>query len=297
MTRIVCIGECMVEMAPTGADGTYRMGFAGDTMNTAWYLRRQMPGGAVDYLTAVGTDAVSDAMVAFLGAAGIGTAQVQRRADRTVGLYLIQLAGAERSFAYWRGQSAARTLAEDAAALDDALTGADIAYLSGITLAILPEADRVTLLSALARLRRGGGRVVFDPNLRPALWSSPDEMTRAVTEAAEVADIVLPSFEDEAQWFGDASPEATALRYGGAGLVVVKNGPGEIVTRQDDTITAHPAVKASRIVDTTAAGDSFNAGFLAAHLAGSPLSEAIRAGADLAARVIGHRGALMPPGS
>lgn len=294
MSRVISIGECMVELAPTG-EGTFRMGFAGDTMNTAWYLRRRLPGSwTVDYLSAVGTDGVSDRMVAFLADAGIGTGHVARRDDRTVGLYLIELADGERSFAYWRGESAARTLARDEPALATALDGAGLAYLSGITLAILPEADRARLLAALAAFRAAGGTVAFDPNLRPRLWPSGDAMCAAVMRAAVVADIVLPSFEDEARWFGDADPAATLARYGDAGTVVVKDGAGPVLWRAGAATGCHATRPVADVVDTTAAGDSFNAGYLAALLTGTDMEVAVAAGADLAARVIGGRGALVP---
>lgn len=296
MTRIVSIGECMVEFAPSGTDGTFRMGFAGDTMNTAWYLRRCLPRSAeVDFLTAVGRDPVSDQMIGFLDRAGIGVAHIARRSDRTVGLYVIQLENGERSFSYWRGESAARGLAGPDADLAGALAGAGMAYFSGITLAILPPPDRTRLLDSLRAFRAGGGTVAFDPNLRPRLWDTPAEMTDAVMQAAAVSDIVLPSFEDEAAWFTDTAPEDTARRYAdrGAGLVVVKNGPGAILARDDGTMTRHDPTPVARIVDTTAAGDSFNAGLLAGRLEGLPLSGSIRAAADLAARVVQSRGALI----
>ena len=297
MTRIVAIGECMVEMAPAGADGTYRMGFAGDTMNTAWYLRHLLGANhAVDYMTAVGTDAMSDSMLAFLADAGLGTTHVVRRPAATVGLYLIRLAEGERSFSYWRGQSAARTLARDRADLDHALRGADIAYVSGITLAILPPEGRDTLCAALRDHRAAGGQVVFDPNLRPGLWACSGLMCDAVMMVAALSDVVLPSHEDEATWFGDADPAATARRYGAAGVacVVVKNGPGPMLTLEGGTLATHAPVPVETVVDTTAAGDSFNAGFLAARIDGADLETAVAAAAALAARVIGARGALVP---
>ncbi|MCE6967363.1 sugar kinase [Cereibacter sphaeroides] len=296
MTRFVAIGECMVEMSPTDQPGHFRMGFAGDTMNTAWYLRRLLPEtDSVDYMSAVGTDAISASMTDFLADAGIGTSCIARRTDRTVGLYMIQLQDGERSFSYWRGQSAARTLAQDAEALHRALSAADVAYFSGITMAILPPEDRSRLLAALSAFRTAGGEVVFDPNLRPRLWGSPDEMIAAISRAAAVSDTVLPSWEDEAAWFGDADLLATARRYADSGVrtVVVKNGPAPMLLWDKGETSHHLPAAVTAAVDTTAAGDSFNAGFLAGRAKGATLAQAIRAGAELAAKVIQSRGALV----
>jgi 2-dehydro-3-deoxygluconokinase len=212
-----------------------------------------------------------------------------------VGLYLIELRNGERSFAYWRGQSAARRLAEDHARLRDALSNASLAYLSGITLAILPPPDRARLLAALADYRAQGGRVAFDPNLRLRLWPSPAAMTAAVTEAARLADIALPSFEDDAAAFGDADLEGTARRYADLGVteVIVKNGAGRMAALLDGAWSTHDPTPAPEVVDTTAAGDSFNAGYLAARLTGGTVAEALSAGSTLAARVVGGRGALV----
>jgi 2-dehydro-3-deoxygluconokinase len=301
--RFLAIGEAMVEMAPDG-DGRYAMGFAGDAFNTAWYARRALPADwRVGFLSAVGTDALSDRMLAFMEAGGVETRWVRRVPDRTVGLYLIELDAGERRFAYWRSASAARTLAADPAWLDAALATARIAYLSGITLAILPEADRARLLSALAAARAAGCVVAFDPNIRPALWADPAETRAALAAAARVADVALPGFEEEAGLCGDADPAATAARWraAGAGLVVVKNGAGPVVAADAGAVIRRAVAPAATVVDTTAAGDSFNAAFLAAWAAGRPVAEAIDAGAALAAQVVGRRGALVergaPPGA
>ena len=296
MTRIVAIGECMVEMAPVATEGQFCLGYAGDTLNTAWYLRRLLGAGdRVDYFTAVGNDAISEKMAGFLQHAGIGTEHILRRDDKSVGLYMIQLQDGERSFCYWRSDSAARTLAADPVPLQAALDGADLAYFSGITLAILPPADRSRFLTVLRQFRSGGGIVVFDPNLRPKLWASPDEMTQAVMQAAAVSDIALPSYDDEAHWFGDGSPEATLQRYAAAqvGCCIVKNGSGHIHAGDGGQCMICDPVQDVTLVDTTAAGDSFNAGFIAARLQGADLRDAVQAGASLAARVIAKLGALV----
>lgn len=285
----------MVELAPQEG-GLYAMGFAGDTFNTAWYARRTLPPGwQVAYFTAVGTDDVSDRMLGFMRDAGVETGHIARRPDRTVGLYMISLKGAERSFSYWRSVSAARTLADDEARLAAALDGVKLAYVSGITLGILDPGGRARLLLALGKARAAGTRVAFDPNLRPRLWPSDAAMCAAIMAAAEVSDIVLPSYEDEARYFGDTSAEATAGRYlaAGAGMIVVKDGPGEVLLAREGHRLRHRPDPVHQVVDTTAAGDSFNAGFLAACLTGADEATALRKGSQLAARVIAARGALV----
>ena len=296
MTRIVAIGECMVEMAPVAAMDQFRLGYAGDTLNTAWYLRSLLKSDdQIDYFTAVGTDALSDQMVCFLQTAGIGIRGILRRDDKSVGLYMIQLRDGERSFCYWRGDSAARTLAADPRSLQAALDGADLAYFSGISLAILPPTDRNRLLTVLSGFRNAGGVVAFDPNLRLKLWKSPVEMTQAVMQAAAVSDIVLPSYDDEAQWFGDESLEATADRYAAAkvGCRIIKNGSGRILACDTGQRLSCDPISDVTPVDSTAAGDSFNAGFIAARLQGADLREAVHAGSSLAAQVIINFGALV----
>lgn len=291
--RVLAIGEAMVELSEAEAPGLMRMGFAGDTLNTAWYLARLRRDWRVDYLTCVGTDPISDRLTAFLEAAGIGTRHVTRHPVRTVGLYMIATEAGERHFTYWRDRSAARTLADDPARLDAALAGTDIAYLSGITLAVVGAEGRATLADALGRARAAGTRVAFDPNLRPALWPDADTMRAAVMEAAAYTDIALPSHEDEAAWFGDVDPGATVDRYTAAGVatVVVKDGPREVVWRQDGSTGAKQIRPARNVQDTTAAGDSFNGGLLA-HL-DEGIEAAIAAGADLATGVVAGRGALV----
>lgn len=296
MTKsFLAIGECMVELAPQEG-GLYAVGFAGDTFNTAWYARRTFAKDwKIGYLTGVGTDDVSDRMVRFMEEAGIETDQIQRRKDRTVGLYMISLKDGERSFSYWRSVSAARMLGQDPGLLDAALDGVELAYFSGITLAILDGAGRDTLLQALDRAKSKGTCIAFDPNLRPRLWASDSEMCAAITQAAGVADIVLPSFDDEARFFGDIDPEGTAQRYlrAGAGGVVVKDGPGAVLFARGQERSMYQPQAVQSVVDTTAAGDSFNAGFLAEWMASGRAEMAMAAGAQLAGQVIGARGALV----
>ncbi|WP_375550675.1 sugar kinase [Rhodophyticola porphyridii] len=293
--RILSIGECMVELAAS-APGTYRQGFAGDTFNTAWHMRRVLPASwEVAYLTCIGTDPMSDRMLAFMAESGIATDAVTRLPRATPGLYMIDTdASGERSFTYWRSASAARHLADDPDQLARATDGADLIYVSGITLAILSPQARDTLLTILAQVKATGRDVAFDSNLRPGLWETPRIMRETLMAAAGAATIALPTWPDEAALCDDANEEAVIARYRGAGVaeVVVKSGPGPArIVSDRGTWQVAPAGRVAP-VDTTGAGDSFNAAYLAARLTGAPEPEAARAAHALAGKVIGERGAL-----
>lgn len=294
--RVLAIGECMAEMAPTDTGGDFRLGFAGDTFNTAWYLARCAPDAQVSYLTAVGDDTISRQMKALMRDSGIDDRFVQIAPNKTVGLYLISLDQGERSFSYWRGQSAAKSLANDVSVLDAAMAASDLIYFSGITLAILSLDRRAALIDALRKARVAGKTIAFDPNLRPQLWLSDAEMTDAIMEGATVSDLVLPSFEDEADWFKDANPKATADRYltAGAMTVIVKNGANPVLYAEGGTYAEIAVTPVDTLVDTTAAGDSFNAGVFARHAAGDTIANGIAYACAMSRAVVQHRGALVP---
>ncbi|MDU8927046.1 sugar kinase [Alisedimentitalea sp. MJ-SS2] len=294
--RLLCIGECMVELSPAG-DDKFRMGFAGDTFNTAWYVKQLLgQNWRIGYASCVGTDAVSERMLAFMREAGIDTDHVRQLRDRTAGLYMIQLENGERSFSYWRGQSAARMLADESDWLDRAFSGADVLFYSGITMAILDDPARERLSAALARARARGALTVFDSNMRTQLWNGPDAMRAGIMQGAAQADVVLPSFDDEQDAFADTTLGAVARRYreAGAKLVVIKNGAGKIlVSRHDGEDFSFAPDPVRDVLDSTAAGDSFNAGFLSAYLQGADVREAVARGAEVAAKVVRAPGALV----
>ncbi|WP_179381105.1 sugar kinase [Jannaschia marina] len=293
--RLTGVGECMVELSQAPG-GLYRQGYAGDVVNTLWYARKALPDDwQVRFHTGLGIDLASRGMEEFLNAAGIETDTVLRVPARRPGLYMIHLDGAERSFSYWRDTSAARRLASDEAQLAAGLADSDVIYFSGITLGILDAEDAERLLAALDGRRRMGATVAFDPNIRPALWSDSATMRARLTRGADVADLILPSFDDETAHFGDANPEATARRYATREdqTVVVKNGAHDVLIWDGGAgrIVETPSV--ADPVDTTGAGDSFAGGFLAAHVTGFDVEAAVRAGQATAAHVIRHHGALV----
>ncbi|SER41327.1 2-keto-3-deoxygluconate kinase [Faunimonas pinastri] len=296
------IGECMIELSGAGKSGgagggddLWRMGVAGDTLNTTWYARAVLPPEhGTAYVTALGQDDFSGRLRGTIEKAGIAADRIRTVPDRRPGLYAITLDGAERHFTYWRGESAAKLLADDPDWLRQALAGVDTLYFSGITLAILSERGRDTLLSLLRRRREEGARVAFDPNYRPSLWTGVDTARAVITEAYGVCSMVSPTFDDEQKLFGDARIEETAERIArtGAEEIVVKNGPDPCLLVSGGVSQHIAAEKPERIVDTTGAGDSFAGAYLAARIMGREPAEAARVGHRTAARVIGAYGAL-----
>ena len=289
MTRVACIGECMVELREQ-PDGQLRRGFGGDTLNTAVYLARL--GVAVDYVTALGDDAWSDEMLARWQEEGIGTGLVRRLPGRLPGLYIIQTDPlGERRFLYWRDSAAARHLFDH---LDPAeLAGFDMLYLSGITLSIYGEAMREVLFGALANARSRGSRVAFDTNFRPRGWPDRAAARTSYARMYALADIVLASAEDLELLYGETG-EAELLRHAADKEIVLKLDRPACRVLHGGAEVQVQAGPVRQVIDTTAAGDSFAAAYLAARLRGAPPEAAARAGHDLAGIVVGHPGAIAP---
>ncbi|GAA0652598.1 PfkB family carbohydrate kinase [Brevundimonas lenta] len=293
--KIVSFGECMLELSRS-ADGEAKLRFGGDTFNTALYLARL--GVKVRYATALGADVWSQEMKAAWAEEGVDLDLVLTDPHRLPGLYAIRTGAAgERTFSYWRETSAARNFfrlpgSEQALA---AMAEADLLYVSGISLSLFDDADRAQLQAVARTVRDRGGDVAFDPNYRPRNWASADEARRVIADFAPLVTVALPTFEDEAALHGDATPEATAERWRshGAREVVVKLGPDGALLA-DDSGLHHIATAPVDPVDTTGAGDSFNAGYLHARLSRQDAPSAVRAGHALARRVIRYPGAIIP---
>ena len=292
MARIVLIGEAMLELSRKGGSG-WNVGYGGDTVNTAVHLARA--GHDVAYLTAMGTDPVSDDLVGeeWRGE-GLDTSLVLRHPSRSAGLYAIATdAAGERSFTYWRDSSAARemfALPGIEAALA-AAEQADLIAYSLITLAILPAEAREHLFALCRRIRARGGKVAFDGNYRPRLWASAEEACAARDAAVACADIGLPTLEDEALLSGEADADAVACHWIGLGCdeTVVKLGSSGC-RLPDGSILPPPEVLIP--VDTSGAGDAFNGGYLAARMNGASVDDASRAGHALAAWCVMRGGAI-----
>ena len=298
--KIAVIGECMIELSQKGAEVS--RGFGGDTLNTSVYIARQVAPEAltVNYVTALGTDSFSQQMLEAWQSEHIDTSLIQRMENRLPGLYYIETDDTgERTFYYWRNEAAAKFWleSEDAAAICEALSTFDYLYLSGISLAILSPTSREKLLSLLRECRANGGKVIFDNNYRPRLWASREETQQVYQEMLACTDIAFLTLDDEDALWGAKPVEDVIARTQAAGVseVVIKRGAEScLVAITGEAVVEVPAVKLAKekVIDTTAAGDSFSAGYLAVRLTGGTPEAAAQRGHLTASTVIQYRGRL-----
>ncbi|HNV58395.1 MAG TPA: sugar kinase [Rhodoferax sp.] len=298
--KIALIGECMLELHGT-AFGAMQQSYGGDTFNTAVYLARC--GGeslAVHYATALGDDSLSQELLRRWALDGLELGLVRTIAGRLPGLYQIEVdAHGERRFSFWRDFSAAKAYFDiPRTPLEERANEWDAFYFSGISLAILPVEGRKRLFALTQALRARGASVVFDNNYRPRLWPDAEVARENFLQAFAAATIALVTADDHQALFGLPSLEA-AIEDAQAlpsPEIVIKRGANPTLVRGADRaewqLVSTETVKT--VVDTTAAGDSFAAGYLSRRLRGASIVDAARFGNRLAARVIQHPGAVIP---
>lgn len=297
--HVALIGEALIEFNGSPFAPVHQS-MGGDTLNTAVYLARLIaPEIGVRYITAVGIDTLSDGMVQRWQAEGIDTTCVLRDPARLLGLYWVQVDEAgERSFLYWRSASAARHLLRHRE-FERAVAGlrdADLIYVSGISLAILPDADREKLLDLLRRLAAAGVPIAFDTNYRARLWQSTDAARTTIASLLPSTRLVFATWDDERTLWGDETVQSSLSRLNAAGAqsIVLKLGPAGCLYSDGTRVSEVKTCVVANVIDTTAAGDAFNAGFLAAWLRDSDPKNCCRVGNSLAGAVIQHAGAIIP---
>jgi 2-dehydro-3-deoxygluconokinase len=266
VTRVVTVGETMALLDPE-REGELALGdrlqlrFAGAESNFAIALARlEVP---VAWISRLGDDRLGELIRGALEAEGVDVRWVRTVRHAPTGLFYKWRAGGRTSVAYHRRGSAASRM-EPADVPDEALDGASLVHLTGITMA-LGEGPRALVLDVARRARQAGAIVIFDPNYRPALWESAEA-------AAEAMAPVLPNVD----WCLCGAAEAPLVEN--AARVVVRTATGAVV---DGVEVAPP--RREDVVDEVGAGDAFAAGFAYALLQGRSARAAVEAAHAVAA--------------
>lgn len=304
--NVAFLGECMIELFRS-TDGVIKLGYAGDTFNSAAYFSRlgNRFGMTAEYVSALGDDHFSDDMRGFWAAENVGSSLTRSMPGRLPGIHFVEVdERGERSFTYWRGEAAARDTFEEGSG-DDVLRKLgemDAVYYSGISLAVLRGNGRERLLDRLRELRQNGIPVFFDANFRPRLWTgpgTPEENARPWYEKVMArADTVFIS-RDEIRVLGlpgDPPPQTVCdtIIAMGPKEAVLKDGSGDCFIVHQNGRDRVPARPVETVTDTTAAGDSFSAAYMVCRRLGLPPEEAAKRAHTLAAAVVTHKGAIMP---
>jgi 2-dehydro-3-deoxygluconokinase len=291
MNSVLSIGECMLQLREE-RKGKFAQGFGGDSLNTAIYLSRL--GIKSSYLTALGDDEWSNDMLAMWQKEGIDTSLVRQVPGRMPGLYIIQnAASGERRFSYWRERSPAREIFDyDNQSLAQSFMQHEWIYFTGVTLSLYSAEGRALLFDYLQRANDAGAWIVFDTNFRERGWPDLAEKDKAFRQAIEIADILFASHEDMQGIFGRAGEAMFEIAKCVEKVLKLPDASARVVYRNHDEVAAPLPVK--KVIDTTAAGDSFAAAYLAARIKNKPPLLAAADGHLLANAVIQHPGAILP---
>lgn len=295
--RIAALGEVMVELSEAeGQAGCYRLAYAGDSFNTAVMLSRL--GVQTHYVSLLGPDPLSEGIAQFAASEGLGTGGLLRADGGRPGLYLIRTdEGGERSFHYWRSDSVARQLLQcpqRTLQVSEYLKRFDYVYLSGITLAVIGMPAEKPFWWMIETLRASGVALLFDPNWRPALWPDRRLAQDAYRRLIAQCEWSFPTYQDERDLWGFGDVAEVFDFHTGLGVreVVLKCPQAEALTQIGRDRVSRRSAYLGKVVDTTGAGDAFNAGYIAARLSGADAGAALEAGHACAAGTLASRGAI-----
>lgn len=299
MPALLAIGECMMELTSQGKD-TYKRSFAGDTYNALVYAKRSIPELNSLFFTAIGNDDISKTMSSQWQKEGISSSFTLTSNHATIGIYAISTDDTgERSFSYWRKNSAASQMMtiKSVDELIDTCPAVDCVFFSGISLAILSDVDKALLIKFVEGVRATGIKIAFDPNYRPAMWNNKQHAIDWLEKAYAVSDILLPGEEDHYALFDHTCHNEIAqyCQRFKVQEIVIKCGEKGTFVYYDNELTVHQPFQAAPVqVDSTAAGDSFAGTYLAQRIIKNDIATSLQQAAKVARQVVQHRGAIMP---
>lgn len=295
-SSLLFIGEAMLELVPSTRD-SLKKSFAGDVYNTSVYLKRAFPDNHVQFMSAVGNDPLSQEFIEKVESESISTSLIARSVRKHMGIYMVQNDDAgERSFIYWRNDSAAKWMMSQLSTNQINTSQYQCIFFSGITLAILQEAERDAFWQFILAAKKQGSLIIFDPNYRPALWPDSLSAKQQFQTAYEHSDWLMPGVDDFKSLYGIDSIEGCVefCQQFEFQELVIKQGQDPVHVVSSAGEQSYEIESSQNVVDTTSAGDAFNGIYIGARLAGKNIEQAVQMANYAAIKVIESPGAIMP---
>lgn len=282
MCEVITIGEPMVlfvadDFGKLEDVEHFTKFLAGAEVNVCIGLTRL--GHKVSYITKLGQDPLGKYINKFLLKENIDVSYLKYDDEFPTGFQMKEKTkeGDPEVVSFRKGSAASHVTKEDIEKID--LTGVKHIHLTGIFPA-LSQSTREAVYFFIKKAKDSGIRISFDPNLRPKLWKSKDEMVKVINELASLCDIVLPGVDEGVILMGSNDPEKIADFYinNGAKIVIVKVGSKGAFVKTLKKSYIVPGFKVENVVDTVGAGDGFAVGIISGLLEGKTLDESVLRG-------------------
>lgn len=251
---------------------------AGAEMNVAIGISRL--GLNSHYITKFGKDPLGRYIKKVLEREAVKTDYVYFSDEDVTGFQLKErvLEGDPKVFNYRKGSAASKLGLEDVDNID--IKGFDLLHLSGVFLSLTKNTRDVSFYFA-EQAKKNNITTTFDPNLRPKLWKSKEEMITTINSLALHCDVILPGISEGETLTGYNTPEKISDFYLNKGLkcVIIKLGEKGAYYQSENTKGVYVnGFKVDKVVDTVGAGDGFAVGIISGLSEGVSLEETVRRG-------------------
>ena len=292
--NVCSIGEAMIEISNIN-NSLYNQSFAGDTLNFCNYLDKKKLNAF--FLSAIGKSEINQSLLDFVKSKKISTKYIKQINKFEVGLYLIKNKdNGEKQFFYWRDESAAKQYFNDIDFINlyKELKNFDYIYFSGITLSIIHVSKLNNFIKLLKLLKSKKIKIVFDFNIRPTRWNKKN-LNNFFDSVLKFVDICFLSGEDMSYWKNKndiKSYEQIVRKYKIKHSIFRKNAKFTYVfLNKNKYVFKNKLLK--KVVDTSGAGDGFNAAYLSNFIVNNDPVLALKAGSSLGSKIVMKKGAIV----
>ena len=292
--KICAIGECMMELS-NAKHALYSQSIAGDTLNFSSYLDKNI--FDISYFTAVGISEISKRVISFLQKQKIKTNLVSQISSHEVGLYLIENSKiGEKIFYYWRDNSAAKFFFnnQNIKKCQNQLKKFQYVYFSGITLSLFDDNNFHKFLILIEFLKKKQIKIMFDFNIRIKKWSKK-KLFSYFSKTLPFVDILFSSGEDLNFLKGNASLRTfknLIQKYNIEHAIYRNNARLNYSFYKDESYFIKNKIK-NKVVDTSGAGDGYNATYISKFIKFNDPQKALHAASEIGAKIVMKKGAIV----